>query len=293
MATQEQIQRLLHFISQGNDILLGQHVGEKRTVILGWIIHTSNGLREAGASDGLIAEWFGLPTPMIVEGNSIPWEDIQRSLQARTSWLGTVVSRLASEGRPGESGGVPVATHIAEPTDKGVVFVVHGRNLRLRDAMFMFLRTIGLKPLEWNVAVKSTQKTAPYVGEILDSAFSRAQAVLILLTPDDEARLLPKFHHAGDPPHEKSLTPQARPNVIFEAGMALGRFPERTVLVEVGTLRPFSDVAGRHVIRLNNSSQRRQELAERLETAGCPVDLTGLDWHSASTGGNFSLEVTE
>ena len=72
-----------------------------------------------------------------------------------------------------------------------------------------------------------------------------------------------------------------RPWILFEAGMAFGRRADRTVLVEIGDLRPFSDVAGRHVVRLNNSTQRRQELAQRLETAGCAANLTGTDWHTA------------
>ena len=55
---------------------------------------------------------------------------------------------------------------------------------------------------------------------------------------------------------------------------------DRTILVEIGNLRPFSDVAGRHVIRLDDSSQRRQELAQRLKAAGCPVNLDGTDWHT-------------
>ena len=61
----------------------------------------------------------------------------------------------------------------------------------------------------------------------------------------------------------------------------MGRHPERTILVELGDLRPFSDVSGLHVIRLNNSSQRRQELAQRLKTAGCLVNLEGTRWHTA------------
>lgn len=66
--------------------------------------------------------------------------------------------------------------------------------------------------------------------------------------------------------------------------MALGRNPRRTVLVQVGEVRPFSDVAGRHTVRLTNDVASRQALAKRLETAGCDVDLTGTDWH---TTGNF------
>ena len=62
--------------------------------------------------------------------------------------------------------------------------------------------------------------------------------------------------------------------------MAMGRDEERTVLVELGALRPFSDIAGRHTIKLNDTSQRRQELAQRLQAAGCSVNLEGTDWHS-------------
>lgn len=68
---------------------------------------------------------------------------------------------------------------------------------------------------------------------------------------------------------------------LFEAGMAMGRFPERTILVELGNLRPFSDIGGRHVIRPDNTTQKRQELAQRLETAGCGINLKGTDWHTA------------
>lgn len=164
------------------------------------------------------------------------------------------------------------------PIDPAKVFVVHGRNLAVRDSMFAFLRSIGLKPLEWTQAVALTQKGSPYVGEVLDAAFHHAQAVVVLFTPDDEARLCRDLVADDDAAHEKNLTPQARPNVIFEAGMAMGRNPDRTILVEIGTeMRPFSDVGGRHVIRLDNSTPRRQELAQRLKTAGCPVELTGVD----------------
>ncbi|MGD0765411.1 MAG: nucleotide-binding protein [Dehalococcoidia bacterium] len=193
---------------------------------------------------------------------------------------------------PGVETSSAVLPSMEGPVDKSTVWVVHGRNLKARDAMFDFLHTIGLKALEWNQAVQATGKPTPYVGEILDSAFNQAQAVVVLMTPDDEAKLRDSLQQPDDPPHEKKLTGQARPNVLFEAGMAMGRHVNRTVLVGLGTLRPFSDIGGRHVIRLDNSGQRRQELAYRLKTAGCPVDLTGTAWHTA---GDFSIpeEVVE
>jgi predicted nucleotide-binding protein len=116
------------------------------------------------------------------------------------------------------------------------------------------------------------------VGTILDTAFREAAAVVVLLTPDDEARLGKRFRKSSDPDHERRLTGQARANVLFEAGMAFGRNPDSTVLVQMGDVRPFSDVAGRHIVRLGNDHSSRQELATKLANAGCNVDTSGTDW---------------
>ena len=195
------------------------------------------------------------------------------------------------KGPPGweSSADVHNTQEIRPQPDAREVFVVHGRNMAARDALFQYLRAIGLSPLEWSVAVSATGKTSPYIGEILDAAFSRAHAIVVLFTPDDEARLKAEFRTDNDPPHEAELTGQARLNVYFEAGMSMGRNPDRTVLVEVGKLRPFTDLAGIHVVRMDGSSERRQELAQRLRTAGCPVNTDGTDWHRA---GNFEGAVT-
>ncbi|MCL5876604.1 MAG: nucleotide-binding protein [Candidatus Bathyarchaeota archaeon] len=155
------------------------------------------------------------------------------------------------------------------------------RNTKARDAMFTFLRSIDLYPLEWAEAVAATGQATPYTGQVLDAAFSIAQAIVVLMTPDDEGQLKNIFREPGEPTHETQLTGQPRLNVIFEAGMAMGRLSDRTVIVELGALRPFSDFEGRHVIRLNNSTQRRQEFAGRLRTTGCTVNLLGTSWHTA------------
>jgi len=161
------------------------------------------------------------------------------------------------------------------------VFVIHGRDERLRAGMFQFLRSLSLNPIEWSQAVELTGKAAPYVGEALDAAFSHARAVVVLFSPDDLVRLRPDLCGPHESPHETNFTQQARPNALFEAGMAMARHPNRTVLVEIGTLRPFSDIGGRHTIQMDNSPKKRQELAQRLEKAGCPVNLRGTDWQTA------------
>lgn len=168
-----------------------------------------------------------------------------------------------------------------EQMNKMNVFVIHGRDERLRAGMFTFLRSLGLNPMEWAYAVELSGSGSPYVGEILDAAFSHAQAVVVLLTPDDQVRLRPELCSPQEPDHETNFTHQARPNVLFESGMAMARHPKRTIMVEIGGLRPFSDVGGRHTIRMDNSPKKRHELAARLKNAECPVDLNGTDWLTA------------
>jgi predicted nucleotide-binding protein len=174
---------------------------------------------------------------------------------------------------------------VAKAKDNSV-FVVHGRNDKLRRALFDFLRALGLKPLEWEKVVLMTKKTNPYIGDILDNTMARVQAVVVLFSPDDEAKLRAEFITRSDGPGEKKLRGQPRPNVLFEAGLALGRHPDKTILVEVGKLRKFSDIAGRHVVRLSNEYSKRNDLANRLENLGCNVDKQGTDWTKA---GDFTV----
>ena len=160
---------------------------------------------------------------------------------------------------------------------KSKIFVVHGRNTTARDGMFKFLRSLGLQPIEWNQAIQLTGKGSPYIGEILDAALTDAQAIVVLMTPDEITYLRSEYAIGDDDPETKPAA-QARPNVLFEAGMAMGHDSDRTVLVELGKVRLFTDVIGRHAIRMDNSIPQRKALAQRLQTAGCAVDLTREAW---------------
>ncbi len=159
------------------------------------------------------------------------------------------------------------------------VFVVHGRDEKARKAVFAFLRSISLEPIEWSEAITYTETGAPYIGDILDHAFKKAQAVVVLITGDDISKLSSQYLKSDDPTYEREFTPQPRPNVLFEAGLAFGRHPDRTILVELGPTRPFSDIAGRHIVRISNDAKARQELVARLKTAGCNVKTEAkIDW---------------
>jgi predicted nucleotide-binding protein len=182
----------------------------------------------------------------------------------------------------GASGG----PHKAPDPDARKVFVIHGRDLRIRDGLFDFLRAVDLRPLEWTSVIDDLGHGAPFIGQVLDHAFETARAAIALFTPDDLAFLRPELRLAKEEPYETEPTGQARPNVLFEAGMAMGRKPDSTILVEIGSLRPFSDISGRHIIRLSNDVARRQDLINRLRRCGCPADTSGTAW---ITTGDFSV----
>jgi predicted nucleotide-binding protein len=167
------------------------------------------------------------------------------------------------------------------------VFVVHGRDARIKADVVAFLRALGLDPIEWSEAISMTAQGSPYIGEVLSAAFRRAQAAIVLLSPDDEVRLTPALLRADDTETEREIRMQARPNVLFEAGMAFAHQPDRTILVEIGSTKPFSDVTGRHAVRLTNDEEKRRDLANRLKTAGCAVKPANEDWLSV---GNFEVK---
>jgi hypothetical protein len=66
--------------------------------------------------------------------------------------------------------------------------------------------------------------------------------------------------------------------VLFELGLALMAYPDRTVIVEIGQLRPVADLAGLNVIRFDGSAIAIKKVIDRLAQAGCPVDTSGTDW---------------
>lgn len=170
--------------------------------------------------------------------------------------------------------GQPSAGH-----DRGrSVFVVHGRDEEVRQAMFGLLRRLDLRPLEWEELVRATGKTAPFLGEVVMNAPAQAQAALVLLTPDDVAKLHPHLLGNRERDDETQLTGQPRQNVLIELGMVLMAYPERTVIVEVGRLRHVADTAGINVIRFDGTESSLAKIAARLKLAGCQLDDTRPEW---------------
>jgi predicted nucleotide-binding protein len=172
------------------------------------------------------------------------------------------------------------------------VMVVHGRNREARTAIFLFLRALGLAPIEWEQAVAATGTGSPHNLSAVRAAMDTAQAVLVLLTAEERAGLLSQLADDDDE-NEIQLRGQPRQNVVLEAGMAMGIDQERTILVELGPIRQASDFAGLNTVRLTNDPTTRAGLRSRLITAGCAVDETSADYLGVGGGGDFEGCVVE
>lgn len=174
-----------------------------------------------------------------------------------------------------------VAASRRPPVKDNSAFVVHGRNEALRKSMFDFLRSIGLTPLEWESAVAKAAGGNPYIGDVLRKAMEKVHVIVVLLSPDDEAKLKAEFCKKGEKTTEGKLQGQSRPNVLFEAGWAVGKFPEKTLLVQVGKVKAFTDISGKHMLHLSDDATKRAAFANRLKKFGCKVNMTGSDWLTA------------
>jgi predicted nucleotide-binding protein len=168
---------------------------------------------------------------------------------------------------------------------KDAVFVVHGRDDNARKALSALLGSLHVYIVEWEKALALTKKGSPYIGEVIDAGFNHAQAIVVLLTPDDCAKLRKPLLKTTDAAFERKLTGQPRQNVTFEAGMAFGKYKDTTILVEVGKIRPMSDLTGVHTVRLTNAAAQRKLLVGKLKTVGVQLDDSGNDW---LTVGDFS-----
>jgi hypothetical protein len=161
-----------------------------------------------------------------------------------------------------------------KPTRDRSVFLVSGRDRSAHDAVAAVLQDLGLSIVDWESAIARTGRATPHAREVIEAGFSSCGAVVVLLSGDDEARLRQELCTADESYTEMVLSPQARPNVIFEAGLACALHPKSTVIVQVGRLRAISDLAGLQFVVLDGSDQSRRSLMNRLRTAGCRLNPT-------------------
>jgi predicted nucleotide-binding protein len=255
----------------------------------GWIEERIAAPRRQGQDifvDGRVFAWADVEQIHITETGQTVAELVPQLRARRTEkglisatpdeWFvvngGREVSEQFITGLPGTG---PRATADKASTfaaDRKAVMVIYGHDTQANDALFGWLRAIGLRPREWSQLIQASGSASPYIGDVLDKALQQVQAVVAFFTPDE---YVTAAHSHGD----SAWRLQARPNVLIEAGMALIAHPTRTVIVVLGNQELPSDLAGRHYVRLSPTAvEPLHDLAERLRTAGCDTDTTGTAW---------------
>lgn len=136
----------------------------------------------------------------------------------------------------------------------GTVFLIHGRNLQAKQEVCLFLEALGLKPVDFGKE-RELARSAPTVLEIVQQGMERCQLVLALFTPDEWSVLGGDMRKDGEDEREHCRW-QARPNVMFEAGLAYSKDPERVVFLELGDVKLFSDVTGMHSFAPTNRHEK-------------------------------------
>ena len=143
------------------------------------------------------------------------------------------------------------------------VFVIHGHDADTLAKLELLIRRLSLEP--WNLSRMSKRGSETLI-EILGRAVTQADALIALMTPDDEGR-------------EKGtarLNPRCRENVLIEAGYALLQKRNQSLIVALGGVKLPSDLDGIHVVKAESWNPTvAMEIAKRLKTINWPnLDLS-------------------
>lgn len=160
------------------------------------------------------------------------------------------------------------------------VFIVHGRNLNSVRELKKFLHFLGLQVKSFEEAAAEAGPNA-VVREVVKNAVTNSGAVLVLFTPDEKAKLVESLGTEVE-------RLQARPNVLYEAGLAMG-LNASTIFVSVGNVDVPSDLHGTHFVRLSNDNNIRHSLYLKLKAAGCQVPEPKADLYEIRVSGDFSV----
>ncbi len=158
------------------------------------------------------------------------------------------------------------------PFDRPRVFIVHGHDLQSLEKLDHLLRKIGLEPENFDTLKKEGSET---VIEILERSMPTCDAVIALLTPDDEGRKCPPPGQA--PETHEPLKPRARQNVLIEAGYAIISSRRRSLIIALGGVDIPTDFEGISRIQAHSwTNDLAGNIAKRFSQMGFSVNLQSL-----------------
>lgn len=218
----------------------------------------SNGSHNLGSAFGPSGiGGFGSST-----NSSMPQSAFGGSSAPPTTGIG--ISTPATFATPGR----PVA--MTSDNKNNLVFVVHGRDRRPVEAVEQFLQFAGLKMLSWTEAVNLTRESQPHTFDVVKAGMDAAAAIIVIFSPDDQARLNPALTNGVAQEEPRG---QPRQNVLLEAGMAFAYARNRTVFIQSEPTRPISDIEGFNWVKLDGKWDSRKDLLNRLKHAGASIQL--------------------
>ncbi|WP_181800790.1 MULTISPECIES: TIR domain-containing protein [Microbacterium] len=207
------------------------------------------------------------------------YENFDRDAQQKTHTPTAATPRPERTfARPGSSAPPPQPPKAS----KRYVFVVRGRDAEAYRALSSLLTALDLRVISWDDATTRAGGGTPHTLEIVRAGIDLADAVIVLMTPDDLAYVKADFYDpVRDDPREARETGQARQNVIFEAGWAMALGQEKVILVRVGDVRPLSDIDGLNYVWLTNDVDSRRQLITRLRNCDVEVHDNHDRWREA------------
>ena len=139
------------------------------------------------------------------------------------------------------------------------IFVVHGRNIGIRNEIELFIRRIGLTPIILDEQVDNGMTIIEKIEK-----YSDVSCAIVLYTSCDEGRMK----------GEKDLKDRARQNVIFEHGYMVAKLGRDKViaLVEQGVEIP-GDLSGVVYISMQDADWK-VKVMRNLNGSGLQVDWT-------------------
>lgn len=141
--------------------------------------------------------------------------------------------------------------------DFSKVFVVHGHDGEVREAVARFIEKLGLEPV---ILHEQPNKGRTIITKFREEA-ARVGFAVVLMTADD----------LGKSKDALELRPRARQNVVFELGFFIGELgPERVAAVVKGDIERPSDFDG--VVYIPFEGDWRRQLGQELQNAGYKID---------------------
>ncbi len=148
--------------------------------------------------------------------------------------------------------------------ERGVVFIVHGRDWGAKEAT---ARLVEGQDLEAVILAEQPNGGRTLI-EKFEAYAAAAVFAIVLLTPDDIGGL-------ATAPNDGQA--RARENVIFELGYFVGQLGrDKVCLVRKGDVNILSDLHGVAFIPLDEHDAWKGRVLREMDQAGIPIDMSRL-----------------